>query len=108
MNYVMWWAYIHASDRSIHIKRWFPAPVNNICDCEYARQEKRDGNDNIIEVVGPFAATSDQVGDIAADLFQANGYNIILVNHCYKWDGIYRAIEEPSTSKERFGNLELE
>lgn len=84
MNHIMWWAYIHATDKRIHVKRWFPVKAGDLDDCEYARQEKRDGNDNIVEVVGPFAATDGQVGDIAASLFQANGYNMILVSHCYE------------------------
>jgi hypothetical protein len=54
-----WWAYVHSADNSIHLKRWFPVPFGQLCDLEYAKQEKSQGNDFILAIVDePFEADS--------------------------------------------------
>lgn len=46
---IMWWGYLH-SNGSIQVKRWFGDPKDYNEDCE--------GNDFVVEIVGPFAANS--------------------------------------------------
>lgn len=85
LNY---WAYIHSADRTIHIKRWFPTPSGTLDDCAYAHEEKRNGNTNIVAIVGPFTSTLRNVHQTAASLFRSNGYNMIQVCGVLQWDGV--------------------
>lgn len=52
-----WWAYIHSVDNQIHVKRWFSTPPGQLCDLEYAKQERLQGNDFILAIINsPFEA----------------------------------------------------
>ena len=54
-----WWAYIHSANNQIHVKRWFPASSGQLCDLEYAKQERLQGNSFILAAVdSPFEAES--------------------------------------------------
>lgn len=56
---IMWWAYVHSHDNSIHLKRWFPVGPGMVDDLEWAKQEMLLGNDNIKLIVSkPFDAYS--------------------------------------------------
>jgi len=71
------WAYIHSQDRAIHLKRWFPPHPGELCDLEYAKLEREQGNDNILAIVpSPFSAENkDEAYKIAVKIFEEMGYS---------------------------------
>jgi len=72
---IMWWAYIHSHDKSIHLKRWFPVPHGVTDDLEYAKQEMLQGNDFIEAIVPkPFGArTHEDAIKKAEEIFKSMG-----------------------------------
>jgi hypothetical protein len=72
---IKWWAYIHNQDRTIHLKRWFPVRPGELCDLEYAKLEKEQGNDNILALVpSPFdAVDKDEALEVAKEIFEMMG-----------------------------------
>ena len=75
---IKWWAYIHSQDRNIHLKRWFPVRPGELCDLEYAKLEKEQGNDNILAIVpAPFDANDKDVAlAIARVIFESMGFQL--------------------------------
>lgn len=72
---MLWWAYIHNQDRTIHLKRWFPPHPGELCDLEYAKLEREQGNDNILAIVPlPFSAKDkDEALQVAKGIFERVG-----------------------------------
>lgn len=80
---LVWWAYIHSSDRKIKVKRWIPPPEGKLCDLMYAQMEKKQDNNLIFALVDkPFTAPDIATAQtIAVHLFR--GLGIELRPDCY-------------------------
>lgn len=72
---IAWWAYIHSYDGTIKVKRWWP-PIDKyegtkLDDHAYAKQEKEEGNDNILVLLDrPFAAEANEAQERAQELIR--------------------------------------
>lgn len=75
---LMWWAYIHAYDRQIKLKRWMPPIGDQLDDLQYCRQhEMGPGTFVYATTLEPFAAeNSTHAMRVAIELFRKQGFII--------------------------------
>lgn len=84
---LMWWAYIHAYDRCIKLKRWMPPIGNQLDDLQYCRKfEMGPGTFVYATTLEPFAAENPtHAMRVAIELFRKQGFVIDEVateKHC--------------------------
>ena len=54
---IIWWAYFHQNG-TVQVKRWWPPEAEEMCNLEYTRQEKENGNNLILYLLDkPFLSS---------------------------------------------------
>jgi len=72
----LWWSYIHSESGKIHLKRWFPPQPGQMCDLQYAKYERAQGNDFILALT-PYPVEADTREEAFAKvvaIFEELGY----------------------------------